>query len=356
MVDAHTHVWATWPYPPGVPDPVSRGSAENLLHEMDAAGVDPAVVVSAAIDGAAGNNDYGAEVVAPPRPALPVRRRRQPVRAGLPPAGGGGPPPRGVRAVSPVGVSHYLAAENDGWLGPPRGTPSSRRPGRRGRREPGRPAGWVAAIRTAARRRPGVTILLNHLGLVMLHPGGLEAATPAGVGARPAQPRRQGLRLVLRQRPPLGLPVCGPARRRPRVPRDVGAAPAGVGVGLAVSAPHLTYRQGRGAPHGARHLPHPWSSTRSWAAPWPGCSGSRWGCRHEPPPRRVRHDRRRPEALRGGGVGPAAGGRRRRRLAGPRGTRPGVRAATGGRRDGRPGSPSSSPTSTCSSSATGARG
>ena len=52
VVDGHTHVWATWPYQPGVPDARTRGSVENLLHEMDANGVDHAVVVSAEIPGA----------------------------------------------------------------------------------------------------------------------------------------------------------------------------------------------------------------------------------------------------------------------------------------------------------------
>ena len=147
VVDGHTHVWATWPYRPGVPDPQTRGSAENLLQEMDSSGVDHALVVSAEIDGAAGNNDHGASVVAQHpgrfsqlvdldshfgpdyhRPGSADRLRAV------------------VDRYAPVGVSHYLAA---------------------------RPV-WGPAIRGAARRHPGVTILLNHLGTVMLHPGGLE--------------------------------------------------------------------------------------------------------------------------------------------------------------------------------------
>jgi predicted TIM-barrel fold metal-dependent hydrolase len=71
-----------------------------------------------------------------------------------------------------VGVSHRR--QDDGWLGSTEGTLP------RGGEEAevvvnlaARPV-WGPAIRGAARRHPGVTILLNHLGTVMLHPGGLE--------------------------------------------------------------------------------------------------------------------------------------------------------------------------------------
>ncbi len=176
MVDGHTHVWATWPYRPGVPDPQTRGSAENLLHEMDAAGVDHAVVVSAEIDGAAGNNHHGAAVVArhPGRLSQlvdldshfgPDYHRR-------------GAADR-LRAVvdryAPAGVSHYLAAEDDGWLSSAEGDRFLAAAEEAGVvvNLAARPV-WGPAIRGAARRHPGVTILLNHLGTVMLHPGGLE--------------------------------------------------------------------------------------------------------------------------------------------------------------------------------------
>jgi L-fuconolactonase len=176
VVDGHTHVWASWPYRPGVPDPQSRGSAENLLHEMDAAGVDHAVVVSAEIEGAAGNNDHGAAVVAQHPGRLsqlvdldshfgPDYHRR-------------GAADR-LRAVvdryAPGGVSHYLAAEDDGWLSSAEGDRFLAAAEEAGVvvNLAARPV-WGPAIRGAARRHPGVTILLNHLGTVMLHPGGLE--------------------------------------------------------------------------------------------------------------------------------------------------------------------------------------
>lgn len=63
VVDAHCHAWRQWPYQPPVPDPDSRGMVEQLLFEMDAAGVAQAAVVCARIDHNPDNNDYVAECV-----------------------------------------------------------------------------------------------------------------------------------------------------------------------------------------------------------------------------------------------------------------------------------------------------
>src|SRR6185312_1130618 len=69
--DAHAHAWRRWPYDVGVPDPDTRGSADALLREMDANGVERTAVVCARIgggrdgDGYANddNNDYVADAV-----------------------------------------------------------------------------------------------------------------------------------------------------------------------------------------------------------------------------------------------------------------------------------------------------
>lgn len=63
IVDSHCHAWRTWPYAPPVPDPESRGRVEQLLFEMDAAGVAHAAIVCARIDHNPDNNDYIAECV-----------------------------------------------------------------------------------------------------------------------------------------------------------------------------------------------------------------------------------------------------------------------------------------------------
>lgn len=57
IVDAHCHVWEHWPYQPPVPDP-GRAGAEHLLYEMDANGVERAVLICAAIGDNSHNADY----------------------------------------------------------------------------------------------------------------------------------------------------------------------------------------------------------------------------------------------------------------------------------------------------------
>ena len=71
MFDSHCHAWRTWPYDEGLPDRAHRGSAEALLWEMDANGVERAAVVCARMGRDAGptfanddNNDYVAAAVA----------------------------------------------------------------------------------------------------------------------------------------------------------------------------------------------------------------------------------------------------------------------------------------------------
>jgi len=178
VVDGHTHVWATWPYQPGVPDPQTRGSVENLLHELDANGVDHALVVSAEIPGAEGNNDHGAEVVAryPRRlsqlvdldshfgPSYHVPGSAERLRAV-------------VDRYAPVGVSHYLAGADDGWLASAEGDRFLATAEELGVvvNLAARPV-WGPAVRSAARRHPGTTLVVNHLFTVMLHPAGLDEA------------------------------------------------------------------------------------------------------------------------------------------------------------------------------------
>lgn len=64
IIDAHCHAWRRWPYKPAVPDPDSRGRAEQLLWEMDRNGVDRAAVVCARIDHNPDNNEYVAQCAA----------------------------------------------------------------------------------------------------------------------------------------------------------------------------------------------------------------------------------------------------------------------------------------------------
>ncbi|MBO9571269.1 MAG: hypothetical protein J7497_03550, partial [Chitinophagaceae bacterium] len=63
IIDSHCHAWPYWPYTPEVPDPGSRGTAEQLINQMNLWGVDQATIVSAQIEHNPGNNKYVAEAV-----------------------------------------------------------------------------------------------------------------------------------------------------------------------------------------------------------------------------------------------------------------------------------------------------
>ena len=58
IIDSHCHAWSHWPYLPAVPDPENHGSVEQLIHQMDANGVDRATIVCAQIFQNFDNNDY----------------------------------------------------------------------------------------------------------------------------------------------------------------------------------------------------------------------------------------------------------------------------------------------------------
>ncbi|MER7273896.1 amidohydrolase family protein [Dactylosporangium sp. NPDC000244] len=177
IVDAHTHIWPRWPYRPDVPDSESRGRAENLLLEMDRAGVGAALVVNARIEHAEDNNDYGAEVAAVHRGRLlqvaDIDSRFGPdyhrpgaadrLRAT-------------IEQCQPVGVSHYLAPDNDGWLLSDEGREFFRvAQDARLLVTLAAPPNWYDDLRDVARRFPGLPIMVNHLAVVMLHPDGIDA-------------------------------------------------------------------------------------------------------------------------------------------------------------------------------------
>jgi L-fuconolactonase len=168
---------------------------------MDAAGVDAALVVSAGIDGNPDNNEYVADAVSacPSRlyqfvdvdsrwspsyhqagaaDRLAVVCGRLDERSGL---AAGRSDLAGLAGLSgrpsPAGVSHYLAASNDGWLASGEGRAFFAAASRRGLvvSLAALPT-WFADIRSVAASFPATPVLLNHLGLVMLHPDGVAAA------------------------------------------------------------------------------------------------------------------------------------------------------------------------------------
>jgi L-fuconolactonase len=115
IIDSHCHAWRYWPYQPPVPDPTSRGVVEQLIFEMDQAGVDQATVVCARIDHNPDNNDYVADCV-----------RRFPERLHqladvdcqwMPTYQAPGAADRLARAIDQYhlkGFTHYVKREDDG--------------------------------------------------------------------------------------------------------------------------------------------------------------------------------------------------------------------------------------------------
>ncbi|WP_163543043.1 amidohydrolase family protein [Occultella kanbiaonis] len=189
IIDAHAHAWARWPYPAAVPDPLTRGSVGSLLYEMDAAGVDRALVVCAGIGAGedrtdnTGNNDYvlAAAATHPDRlsVALDVDSRWTNTYH-LP-----GAPGRLARALAEAGdavgqvagVTHYLADETDDWFGGDDAAGFLSTLAEHGLLLSlhARPA-WFGAVAAAARAHPDVPVLIHHQGHV-------DADAPAEVAA-----------------------------------------------------------------------------------------------------------------------------------------------------------------------------
>lgn len=178
ILDSHTHAWARWPYDPAVPDPVTRGSAEHLVYEMDCHGVAEAVIVSARIDHNPDNNEYVAEAV-----------RRHPGRlhqfadvdsVWLPEHHTAGAAQR-LREVAdrlPIkGFTHYVGERNDGWLASDEGMEFFGLAAERGliASLAVGPA-WQDDVRQVAHAYPDLTIMIHHLGLIpATGPGSREA-------------------------------------------------------------------------------------------------------------------------------------------------------------------------------------
>jgi L-fuconolactonase len=178
IIDAHTHAWPRWPYQPPVPDDASRGSYQNLLYQMDANGVDRALIVSARISRSEDNNDYGAAaVLAHPDRFVQIADID----------GRWGPDYHAPGAVArlrelvdarhPAGISHYLAQDNDGWLRSSEGMAFFELVADSGLVvNLAAPPVWIADLRQIALDLPHLLMLINHLGVVGLHPGGIDEA------------------------------------------------------------------------------------------------------------------------------------------------------------------------------------
>ena len=177
IMDGHCHVWENWPYQPPVPDGSSRARAEQLLYEMDGAGVERAVLICARIGDNPRNIDYAFEaagahpgrfVVFPDIDCRWSADYRQP-----------GAAKRLEEALARWdlrGFTHYIEEAEDGtWLSSEEGiaffgVAAERRLVASLSVLPHQ----VAAVIDVARRFPGLQILLHHFGFL----GPRTEATP----------------------------------------------------------------------------------------------------------------------------------------------------------------------------------
>lgn len=168
IVDAHVHAW---PRRPG-------GSAQDLLREMGTNGVTTAVVVSACVGGDVDNNEYGQQAVAAASDRLhqlvDLDSRWSPTYHTPGAADRLG---ELCDRLAPVGVSHYLARHNDGWLLSPEAAIVFAEIARRGLfLSLAAPGAWFDDVVAVAAAAPVLPIMLNHLALTMLDPSPLECA------------------------------------------------------------------------------------------------------------------------------------------------------------------------------------
>ena len=171
IIDAHSHAWEVWPYDPPVPDAQTRGRLGRLVYEMDAVGVDQALLVCAQITHNPDNNAYVA------RAAQDFPGRIHPV-ADLdcewsPTYHTPGAAERLLAMAGRLalkGFTHYLRREEDGaWLHSAEGQSVFAAAQELGllvslacypHQQP--------AVRAIARQFPLVPILVHHMGLIHL--------------------------------------------------------------------------------------------------------------------------------------------------------------------------------------------
>lgn len=180
-IDGHCHAWERWPYDAAARDSLVRGDGETLGNLMDEHGVSRAVVVSAGIGQAntrtdnSKNNAYVARLVAGNDRFSQLvdfdsfwQKTHHTVGA-----------PDRLRALldaySPIGASHYVKGDDDGWFESKEGDQTlellsdaqmlfSVHLGPE----------WFGALEAIARRHEGLRFLIHHQA--MLSPGRADAA------------------------------------------------------------------------------------------------------------------------------------------------------------------------------------
>jgi len=168
VVDSHSHGWPRWPYEPRVPDSTSRGRLEQLLWEMDRAGVNEAVVVCAAVPGNPKNNEYVARHPAAVAGRLHVFADVDSLWLDTYHTDGAAARLRTTaRHLRLRGFTHYLRNSVDGWFDTKAGiefleTAESEHLVLSLSASPA----WQPTIRRIARRHPSLKIVCHHMGFI----------------------------------------------------------------------------------------------------------------------------------------------------------------------------------------------
>ena len=247
IFDSHCHAWRRWPYRPPVPDPDSRARVEQLLWEMDASGVDRALLVAANIDENPEDNAYVAECV-----------RRHPDRLSMvadvdccwsPTHQTPGAADRLSRAADEhplVGFTHYVRRDDPGdWYLSADGLAFFAVAERRGLLASlAVPPAFQPTLRALAERFPGVTFLLHHMAGVRAdepEPRPLLASVLASARLPNVHVKLSGFHYVSPNRGEYPYPDCRPIVRA--LYERFGPRRLHWGSDYPVVRPFMTYRQ-----------------------------------------------------------------------------------------------------------------
>lgn len=181
IIDSHCHAWPRWPYEPPVPDHESRALAEQLLFEMDAAGVDAATVVCAAIDHNPDDNDYVADAVRRHPDRLHQFADLDCIWSDTYHTPGAADRLRALADRYPIaGFTHYVRGDDDGWLTSDDGLAMFAAASELGLiASVAVPPSWQASLREVARRHPDIPFLCHHLAGLRPHGDAFEAGLAA---------------------------------------------------------------------------------------------------------------------------------------------------------------------------------
>jgi L-fuconolactonase len=166
LLDCHCHAWRIWPYAPLVPDERTRGTVEQLLYEMDAHGVEQAVLVCARIENNPDNIEYATFAHERHPDRLHVLADIDCTWSATYHTGGSAGRLRTLAdRYDLAGFTHYTRVDNDGWL---RSEDAEELFGVASERRMlvslGASPAWHADLRALARRHPDVPILCHTLG------------------------------------------------------------------------------------------------------------------------------------------------------------------------------------------------